>query len=370
MEAAQPDASPRVRSRITEKIDSRNVYRTNAIRFMTPNSIAAFLLRETMSYVDNYAYPIYVRQGRNRTKFKAGFINAAGKTVIDPHFDDARPFSEGLAPVRLNGKWGAIDRSGVFVIPCTHQGVGLKFSEGKIEFTVGNRHGILGRDGSIIVPPKYHAISPFNEGAAYVWDGKQYGFINELGQEFIPLFFEDVREFSHGLAPVKLGGKWGYIDRKAHFVIEPRFDFALPFHNHLARVAVGGRWGPFGFINTLGEIVIPVQFRSAYDFQEGLAAAATEKKGPWGYINKHGQFTILPVYRYVKQFSEGLAAVSPVGERMTHFITANGERAFSGEYLGTNSFEKQRCLVSSIKTISYIDREGRMIWEGPYVRRV
>ncbi|EMU6300714.1 WG repeat-containing protein, partial [Campylobacter coli] len=40
----------------------------------------------------------------------------SGKFVIEPKFDDAWNFNEGLAGVELNGKWGFIDKSGKIVI--------------------------------------------------------------------------------------------------------------------------------------------------------------------------------------------------------------------------------------------------------------
>ncbi|HBK2048805.1 TPA: WG repeat-containing protein [Campylobacter coli] len=39
-----------------------------------------------------------------------------GEFAIKPKFDDIWDFSEGLAKVKLNGRWGFIDRSGKFVI--------------------------------------------------------------------------------------------------------------------------------------------------------------------------------------------------------------------------------------------------------------
>ena len=36
--------------------------------------------------------------------------------VINPQFDAASPFSEGLAHVRIGGKWGYIDPAGKMVI--------------------------------------------------------------------------------------------------------------------------------------------------------------------------------------------------------------------------------------------------------------
>ncbi|ECR3642583.1 WG repeat-containing protein, partial [Campylobacter coli] len=47
---------------------------------------------------------------------KWGFIDKNGEFAIKPNFDDAWYFREGLAKVGLNGKYGLIDKSGKIVI--------------------------------------------------------------------------------------------------------------------------------------------------------------------------------------------------------------------------------------------------------------
>ncbi|EOZ2107593.1 WG repeat-containing protein, partial [Campylobacter coli] len=47
---------------------------------------------------------------------KWGFIDKSGKIVIESKFDSGGHFSEGLAGVKLNGKYGLIDKSGKIVI--------------------------------------------------------------------------------------------------------------------------------------------------------------------------------------------------------------------------------------------------------------
>jgi hypothetical protein len=62
-----------------------------------------------------------------------GYIGPDGKWLIPPRFDDALPFSEGLAAVRVGdadtGRWGYIDTSGTFVIQPRFTGAFL-FSKG------------------------------------------------------------------------------------------------------------------------------------------------------------------------------------------------------------------------------------------------
>jgi len=46
--------------------------------------------------------------------YKWGFIDKKGKIVINPQFEEAKPFSEDLTSVKIGGKWGYIDKKGQF----------------------------------------------------------------------------------------------------------------------------------------------------------------------------------------------------------------------------------------------------------------
>jgi hypothetical protein len=57
--------------------------------------------------------PLPVQFAKNK---KFGFIDQSGRTVIEPRFNYARCFSEGLAAVRTDTGWGFVDKSGGFAI--------------------------------------------------------------------------------------------------------------------------------------------------------------------------------------------------------------------------------------------------------------
>ena len=63
---------------------------------------------------------------------KYGFIDKNGKVVIEPQFDYAGAFSEGLGKVKKDGKWGFIDKSGKVVIEPQFDSI-FNFSEGLAE---------------------------------------------------------------------------------------------------------------------------------------------------------------------------------------------------------------------------------------------
>src|SRR3954447_22869405 len=47
---------------------------------------------------------------------KYGYMTRSGKIAINPQFEDEGAFAEGLAPVKMGGRWGYIDTSGKFSI--------------------------------------------------------------------------------------------------------------------------------------------------------------------------------------------------------------------------------------------------------------
>ena len=50
-----------------------------------------------------------------RTGGRWGFIDKAGKIVINPQFDDAMSFTNGMSRVRLSGKTGYIGPDGKYI---------------------------------------------------------------------------------------------------------------------------------------------------------------------------------------------------------------------------------------------------------------
>ncbi|MDO5448534.1 MAG: WG repeat-containing protein, partial [Clostridia bacterium] len=53
-----------------------------------------------------------------------------GKVKIEPKYEEAKAFSQGLAPVKVEGKWGFIDQSGTEIIAPTFSFAGTISEEG------------------------------------------------------------------------------------------------------------------------------------------------------------------------------------------------------------------------------------------------
>ena len=73
-----------------------------------------------------------------------GFVNKKFDIAIKANFDEAKEFSEGLAPVLINNKWGFIDKQGIIVINPAYQNT-FKFTEKLAPVLVDGKWGFISR---------------------------------------------------------------------------------------------------------------------------------------------------------------------------------------------------------------------------------
>lgn len=83
-----------------------------------------------------------------------GYLNTRGEWAIEPQFDEARDFSDGLAAVNQGGK--------------CH---------------MGGEWGYINRTGQLVIPSRYSAAGQFNDGYACVRTGKRWYQIDAKGNE-------------------------------------------------------------------------------------------------------------------------------------------------------------------------------------------
>lgn len=67
-------------------------------------------------------------------------------------YDDASSFSEGLAAVKVNGKWGFINPFGEVVIPAQFDSV-MRFDNGLAQVTAGTSRGYINKTGKYVQAP-------------------------------------------------------------------------------------------------------------------------------------------------------------------------------------------------------------------------
>ena len=127
-----------------------------------------------------------------------------------------------LIPYRKKDKWGFCDRNKKIVIQPTYDWAS-SFSEGLARVGIGEypntKYGFIDKKGNYVIQPIYDEAWSFSEGLAPVGIGKL------------------------------LNTKWGFIDKKRNYVIQPTYDWASSFSEGLARVVLNDK---YGYIDTKG----------------------------------------------------------------------------------------------------------------------
>src|SRR5262245_46752183 len=143
---------------------------------------------------------------------KRGYIDRNGRIVIQPQFEGASDFSEGLAVIATSKN--------------------------------GYKEGYIDETGSIVIRPRFDRATDFSEGLAAVGFGE---FQLHGGEDHL----------------------WGFIDKSGSLVISPQFQDAAAFSEGLC--VVGNSEEKKGYIDEKGRLVIPYKYTLASGFSEGLA---------------------------------------------------------------------------------------------------
>jgi hypothetical protein len=161
-----------------------------------------------------------------------GYINKSGEFVISPRFLDAASFAGGLAPVLVpvpetgrataagaaggsdsGAAWGFIDASGGLAIQTAFQQA-LPFSEGLAAARSGEKWGYIDRRGNWVMAPAFDEAGPFCQGLAAIGmrngGGLGFGYVTPSGRYAVAPRAGIVAAscFSEGLASLTVARTW------------------------------------------------------------------------------------------------------------------------------------------------------------------
>jgi hypothetical protein len=327
--------------------------------------------------------------------YAMGYLDETGKVVIEPRFDEARDFSEGLAYVTSKEFRGFIDRDGKAVIKIDgeakdfHEGLAAVKASGTSQW---GGWGYIDRSGKWVIKPQYELADDFSEGLAQVMVDRKLGFINKKGEMIIPPRFGarpvnyvwlrqfDTSRFSEGLAAVMLGDLYGYINKKGNFVIPPQFSHAQEFSEGLAWVVTGdettyaekkagwidktGRWVVTSvngrpFSSGLPEFMTYKNDSFDWRYSEGLVPfiAYEGERASWGYMDRKGRVVIKPIIVLYEAYS-----VSVAGTCCESKVVIEPRGHTVGPFLG--GVARVDFYSGREKDYGYINKNGHFIWRS------
>jgi len=304
----------------------------------------------------------------------------------------------------LTTVYGYLNSRGEIIIPFENNPIGdmatsaaslpQDFSEGLVVVQPANSmhmelrsvglHGVFNIDGELVFPlPEHSWTTSFSGGLAAVWG---HGYVDIFGNliEERPPHHDIANYFSDGLQAVMMDYRTGYINKSGELAIPFNFDVTFDeywgtpilrnFREGFASV-VETEWGEsdsgrfpiayrWGFINTQGEIVVPLIYDLVRDFSEGRAVVWYNDFRDVGVIDEEGGLIVsFGIYDSILPFSEGLAAVSY--DNSWGFIDRYGNVIIPFEYTYVRPFTNGLATVQlghwPDDKWGFIDREGNVV---------
>lgn len=192
------------------------------------------------------------------------FINKTGEKIFvfnkgeyEFDYNGTKKFSEGLMAIfdRKIGKFGFMNREGEFVIEPKFENA-ANFSDGLARVSIKKNYreylGFINTEGEYVIEPMFDIDCDFLRSS------------NDFSEELASLID----------APLQMDKdpSFLFIDKKGSVVWRTDFFRAETFHEGLCVVC--SQNGFYGYIDKSGHLAIPLKYYSASNFSEGLALVA------------------------------------------------------------------------------------------------
>jgi hypothetical protein len=329
---------------------------------------------------------------------KYGYINLKNERIINPSYQFAESFRGGLAVVQYNGKWGVIDKKGVFIIPAQYEDdndIDIEFRK-DIPYIVTRKNleyentGMyteyafcFDRTGKSLLPQassintiwlydNYIMVAQRNHNMEYVNNGI-YDF---NGKVIIPNDYVYIKIISDSLfITINRESKYSVYNLLGEQIIKEH-DFMFETDS-LIYLNNGGslkddyiQGGKFGVSDLSGNKLCDLKYDKIGTFIDNTAWVM--RNGKMGFINKQGKEMVEPKYDYIinGMFYEGLATVNIGGVNNPQygfqggkwgFIDKTGNIAIDLIYDGALVFNEGLASVKKGELVGVIDATGKTI---------
>lgn len=238
---------------------------------------------------------------------KYGVIDSKGNIIIKPKYSYISKYNNGIAIVKDYDGYMLIDTYGNVITKDKYDCISLYDDIYKVE--KNKKSGILDSKGNEFIPVCYDYIGFFSDDLAIVEINNKYGFINKHNELVINAIYDDVSCFCNGFARVNKDDQIYIIDKKGNVVFESYDELAnISGPNdglYIATKIIDDYTTKLGYINELGNTIIPFMYDDAYPFKNDLAVVKLNDK--CGVIDKNNNLIIDFKYDYITPFFNNYA---------------------------------------------------------------
>ncbi|QHT68193.1 WG repeat-containing protein [Rhodocytophaga rosea] len=301
-----------------------------------------------------------------------GYVDDSGHFIIKPQFEQALPFTEGIARVKIRHHWRLINSKGKFLTKSLYEEI-RDFRNGvavvsKRESLSTKRivFGLVNIKGKEVVDPQYDYLtaspdqSMFIVGVTFDADAKgntpvHFGVINAAGETIVPLQYVAIRDFNFKVFAVKnKQDSWQVFTRQKLPIFAGNYTDIKDFDEELATVKQAGKWG---VINREGAMLVKAEYKNIV------------KKDPnhyelipftqWKVTNAKKEILLTSEYDNIRPVATSLYAYQSEGK--FGLLSGNGERICEPQYDEIQPFTNDLTVVRNGFSFGVLHKKGNQV---------
>jgi hypothetical protein len=274
-----------------------------------------------------------------------GFLKSSGGWLGGkmPNYENATMFIDGFAQFKKKGKWGVIDENGIIQTNHIYDEV-LEYNNLQLKIVKDGDTSWVDMEGNKVdfKPKKELTEEELWENALPIKSFKQ----TEIKVGGVA--FDNVGELNNGLRKVSQNDKWGFVNSSGEIIVPLKYDGIEDFDaDGLAEACIdcdyfiasdeygfmkeswfGGKWG---LVNRQGVEILPLEYGKIEKSKNGDTPIFKNKY--WGIFNSSEKKLILPVeYSWIDEVVEGIGALGVQKDSLWAIYTNDYKPISSFEY--------------------------------------
>ncbi|MCI9445066.1 MAG: hypothetical protein HFF69_10180 [Oscillospiraceae bacterium] len=167
-----------------------------------------------------------------------GYRDISGELAVAYQYDEAAPFSEGMAGVGLKGGedrtlYGFIDPDGNEILPLEYDGY-VSCVNGSGAVLKNSMWAYVDQSGRFLTGFRFNMVSNFTEGVARVQSGGHRSVADSTGSILFTTDGKSALSCSGGVIPVQNeDGLWGIYDKSGSLLVDFEYDRAFHWDGYL-----------------------------------------------------------------------------------------------------------------------------------------
>lgn len=223
---------------------------------------------------------------------KQGAIDPSGNWLIPAHYDAVQDFHPGAFLVESDGRKGIVQRTGLVQVYPRHEA--LEYSGNSlIRFRQNGKWGLINFFDSLLLSPSYQQVEVLHDRHVIAHQAGRQGLTTleklwKLGEQQGILWADEIEAADDTTYRVRVGQRWGVATASGEWLLPPNYtDVRESFHGWVSHDSL------YRLHNAKGQLLSPVGFEQVIP---GRKAYGIRTGGLWGVADLSGKLRIQPIY--------------------------------------------------------------------------